>query len=82
LTQLKKRLQKLERAQVKRDPLQIAKEMLSDADRALLEKAGYDRAAFDEANIVTWLRWESALEAAKTGRAYPLMVLSDVYARL
>ena len=82
MTQLKKRLEKLEKAQVKRDPLQIAKGMLSDADRALLEKAGYDRAAFDEANIVPWLRWESALEAAKTGRAYPVMVLSDLYGRL
>ena len=82
MTQLKKRLQKLEKIQVKSDPLQIAKGMLSDADRALLEKAGYDRAAFDEANMDTWFRWESALEAAKTGRAYPLLVLSDVYARL
>jgi hypothetical protein len=82
LTQLKKRLQKLERAQVRRDPLQIAKGMLSDADRNLLEKAGYDRAAFDEANIVTWFRWESALEAAKAGHKYPIPVLSDVYARL
>jgi hypothetical protein len=82
LTQLKKRLQKLEKAQSKRDPHQIAKAMLSDADRDLLEKASYDRAAFDEANIVTWLRWESALEAAKAGLNYPLLVLSDVYARL
>ena len=43
LTQLKKRLQNLERAQAKRDPLQIAKAMLSDADRDLLEELGYDR---------------------------------------
>jgi hypothetical protein len=82
LTQLKKRLQKLEKAQLKNDPIQLAKGMLSDADRELLEKAGYDRAAFNEANMVTWLRWESALEAVKTGRAYPLMVLSDLYGRL
>jgi len=82
LTQLKKRLQKLEKAQAKSDPHQIAKGMLSDADLALLEKARYDRAAFDEANMVTWLRWESALEAAKAGLNYPLLVLSDVYARL
>jgi hypothetical protein len=82
MTQLKKRLQKLERAQVMRDPIQIAKGMLSRADRDLLEKAGYDQAALNEANMDTWFRWESALDAAKTGRAYPLLVLSDVYARL
>jgi hypothetical protein len=56
LTQLKKRLEKLEKAQVKRDPLQIAKGMLSDADRALLEEINYDRAAFDEAHIGVWFR--------------------------
>ena len=82
LTQLKNRLLKLEKAQVKNDPLQIAKGMLSDADRALLEKAGYDRAAFDEAHLIVWFRWESALEAAKAGQKYPIPVLSDVYARL
>jgi hypothetical protein len=82
LTQLKKRLQKLERAQLKNDPLQIAKGMLSDADRDLLEELNYDRAAFDEAHLVVWFRWESALEDAKAGRKYPIPVLSDVYARL
>jgi hypothetical protein len=82
LTQLKKRLQKLERAQLKRDPLQIAKGMLSDADRDLLEGLDYDRAAFDEAHLIVWFRWEAALEAAKAGLNYPLLVLSDVYARL
>jgi hypothetical protein len=82
LTQLKKRLQKLEKAQVKRDPHQIAKAMLSDADRDLLEELDYDRAAFDEAHLIVWFRWESALEAAKAGLNYPLLVLSDVYARL
>jgi hypothetical protein len=82
LTQLKKRLQKLERAQAKRDPLQIAKGMLSDADRDLLEELDYDRAAFDEAHLIVWFRWESALEAAKAGQKYPIPVLSDVFARL
>ena len=82
MTQLKKRLQKLERAQLKRDPLQIAKGMLSDADRDLLEGLDYDRAAFDEAHLIVWFRWEAALEAAKAGLNYPLLVLSDVYARL
>jgi hypothetical protein len=82
LTQLKKRLQKLEKAQVKRDPHQIAKAMLSDADRDLLEELDYDRAAFDEAHLIVWFRWESALEAARAGLNYPLLVLSDVYARL
>jgi hypothetical protein len=73
---------KLEKAQRKNDPIQLAKGMLSDTDLDLLEKAGYDRAAFDETNMVTWLRWESALEAAKAGLNYPLLVLSDVYGRL
>jgi hypothetical protein len=82
LTQLKKRLQKLEKIQVKRDPLQIAKGMLSDADRDLLEELDYDRAAFDEAHLIVWFRWESALEAARAGRKYPIPVLSDVYGRL
>jgi hypothetical protein len=82
LTQLKNRLQKLERAQAKRDPFQIAKGMLSDADRDLLEELDYDRAAFDEAHLIVWFRWEAAVEAAKAGLNYPLMVLSDVYARL
>ena len=82
MTQLKKRLEKLEKALVKRDPLQIAKGMLSDADRDLLEELDYDRAAFDEAHLIVWFRWESALEAAKAGRKYPIPVLSDVYARL
>jgi hypothetical protein len=82
LTQLKKRLEKLERAQLKRDPRQIAKGMLSDADRDLLEELNYDRAAFDEAHLIVWFRWESALEAAKAGQKYPILVLSDVYARL
>ena len=82
MTQLKRRLEKLEKAQVKRDPLQIAKGMLSDADRDLLEELNYDRAAFDEAHLIVWFRWESALEAAKAGLNYPLLVLSDVYARL
>ena len=82
MTQLKKRLQNLERAQAKRDPLQIAKGMLSDADRDLLEELDYDRAAFDEAHMVVWFRWESALEAARAGQIYPIPVLSDVYARL
>ena len=82
MTQLKKRLQKLEKAQVKHDPHQIAKGMLSDADRDLLEELNYDKAAFDEARLIVWLRWESALEAAKAGQKYPIPVLSDVYARL
>jgi hypothetical protein len=82
LTQLKKRLQKLEKAQAKRDPHQIAKGMLSDADRDLLEKLDYERAAFDEAHLIVWFRWEAAVEAAKAGLSYPLLVLSDVYARL
>ena len=82
MTQLKKRLEKLEKAQAQNDPLQIAKGMLSDADRDLLEKAGYDRAAFDEAHMVVWFRWEAALEAAKAGMSYPLLVLSDVFAKL
>jgi hypothetical protein len=82
LTQLKRRLEKHEKIQVKRDPHQIAKGMLSDADRDLLEELGYNKAAFDPSQMAVWFRWESALEAAKTGRAYPLLVLSDVYARL
>ena len=82
MTQLKRRLQKLEKAQVKRDPLQIAKGMLSDADRDLLEKLGYNKAAFDPSQMAVWFRWESALEAAKAGQKYPIPVLSDVYARL
>jgi len=82
LSQLKKRLEKLEKAQVKRDPLQIAKAMLSDEDRNLLEELDYDRAAFDEAHLIVWFRWESALEDAKAGQKYPIPVLSDVYARL
>jgi hypothetical protein len=79
---LKKRLQKLEKAQAKSDPHQIAKAMLSDADRDLLEELGYDRAAFDEARLVVWFRWEAALEAAKAGLNYPLLVLSEVFAKL
>ena len=82
MAQLKKRLEKLEKAQVKNDPLQIAKGMLSDADRDLLEELNYDRAAFDEAHLIVWFRWESALEAARAGQIYPIPVLSDVYARL
>lgn len=82
MTHLNKRLQKLEKAQAKNDPLQIAKAMLSDADRDLLEELNYDRAAFDEANLVVWVRWESALEDARAGRKYAIPVLSDVYARL
>ena len=82
MTQLKKRLEKLEKAQVKRDPLQIAKGMLSDADRDLLEELDYDRAAFDEAHLIVWFRWESALEAAKAGQKYPIPVLSDIFAKL
>jgi hypothetical protein len=82
LTQLKKRLHKLEKAQVKNDRLQIAKGMLSDADRDLLEELNYDRGAFDEAHMLVWFRWESALEAARAGQKYPIPVLSDVYARL
>ena len=82
MSQLKKRLEKLEKAQVKRDPLQIAKGMLSDADRDLLEELGYDRAAFDEAHLIVWFRWESALEDAKAGQKYPIPVLSDVFAKL
>jgi hypothetical protein len=82
LTQLKKRLQKLEKAQLKNGPIQLAKGMLSDADRDLLEELDYDRAAFDEAHMVVWFRWEAAVEAAKAGLTYPLLVLSDVYARL
>ena len=82
MTHLKKRLQKLKKAQAKCDPIQIAKGMLSGSDRDLLEKAGYDRAAFDEAHLIVWFRWESALEDARAGRKYPIPVLSDVYARL
>jgi len=82
LTQLKKRLQKLEKAQRENDPLQIAKGMLSDADRDQLEELNYDRAAFDEAHMLVWFRWESALEDARAGRKYAIPVLSDVYARL
>jgi len=82
LTQLKKRLQKLEKAQLKNDPIQLAKGMLSDADRDLLEELDYDRAAFDEAHMVVWFRWESALEASKAGQKYPIPVLSEIYARL
>jgi hypothetical protein len=82
LTQLKKRLQRLEKSRLKNDPSQLAKGMLSDADRDLLEELDYDRAAFDEAHMVVWFRWESALEAAKAGQKYPIPVLSDVYARL
>ena len=82
MTQLKRRLRKLEKIQVKRDPLQIAKGMLSDADRDLLEKLGYNKAAFDPSQMAVWFRWESALEAAKAGQKYPIPVLSDVYARL
>ena len=82
MTQLKKRLQKLEQIQAERDPIQLAKGMLSDADRDLLEELGHDRAAFDEANLVVWVRWESALEDARAGRKYPIPVLSDVFARL
>jgi hypothetical protein len=82
LTQLKKRLEKLEKAQVKRDPIQIAKGMLSDADRDLLEELGYNKAALDPFQMAVWFRWESAIEAAKAGRKYPIPVLSDVYARL
>ena len=82
MTQLKKRLQRLEKSRLKNDPSQLAKGMLSDADRDLLEELDYDRAAFDEAHMVVWFRWESALEAAKAGQKYPIPVLSDVYARL
>jgi hypothetical protein len=82
LTQLKKRLQTLERTQAKRDPLQIAKGMLSDADRDPLEELGYNKAALDPSQMAVWFRWESALEAAKAGQKYPILVLSDVYARL
>jgi hypothetical protein len=82
LTQLKKRLQKLEKAQRKNDPLQIAKGMLSDTDLDLLEKLGYNKAALDQSQMAVWFRWESALEAAKAGQKYPIPVLSDVYARL
>ena len=82
MTSLGKRLRKLEKAQAKRDPHQIAKGMLSDADRDLLEDLDYDRAAFDEARLVVWFRWEAALAAAKEGLNYPLLVLSDVFARL
>ena len=82
MTQLKKRLQKLEKAQLKNDPIQLAKNMLSGSDLDLLEELGYDRAAFDEAHLVVWFRWESALEAAKAGQEYPIPVLSEVYARL
>jgi len=82
VTSLGKRLRKLEKAQAKRDPHQIAKGMLSDADRDLLEEFDYDRAAFDEAHMVVWFRWEAAVEAAKAGLTYPLLVLSDLYARL
>jgi hypothetical protein len=82
VTSLGKRLQRLEKVQAKRDPLQIAKGMLSDTDRDLLEELNYDRAAFDEAHLIVWFRWESALEAARAGQKYPIPVLSDVYARL
>jgi hypothetical protein len=82
LTQLQKRLQKLERAEVRRDPRQIAKGWLSDADRELLEKLNYDRSAFDEAHRIVWVRWESAPEDAKAGREYPIPVLSEVFARI
>ena len=68
LTPLQKRLQKLEKAELKRDTHQIANGMLSDADRNLLEELNYDRVAFDEAHLIVWLRWESALEAAKAGQ--------------
>ena len=82
MTSLGKRLQRLEKVQAKRDPIQIAKGMLSDADRDLLEEFGYDRAAFDEANLVVWVRWESALEDARAGRKYPIPILSEMYAKL
>jgi hypothetical protein len=82
MTQLKKRLQQLEKVQVKRDPHRIAKAMLSDVDRDLLEKLGYNKAAFDPSQMAVWFRWESALEAAKAGQKYPIPVLSDVYGRL
>ena len=82
LTRLEKRLEKLERVQAKRDPVQIAKRFLSDEDRGLLEELNYDRAAFDEAHVLVWFRWESALEDARAGRKYAIPVLSDVYARL
>jgi len=82
VTSLGKRLQRLEKVQAKRDPIQIAKGMLSDADRDLLEEFGYDRAAFDEANLVVWVRWESALEDARAGRKYPIPILSEMYAKL
>jgi hypothetical protein len=73
---------KLEKAQRKNDPLQIAKGMLSDTDLDLLEKLGYNKAALDPSQMAVWFRWESALEAAKAGQKYPILVLSDVYARL
>jgi hypothetical protein len=73
---------KLEKAQLKNDPIQLAKGMLSDADRDLLEKLGYNKAALDPSQMAVWFRWEWALEAAKAGQKYPTPVLSDVYARL
>lgn len=82
MTQLKKRLQKLEQIQAKRDPVQVAKGMLSEADLDLLERLGYDKAAFDPSQMAVWFRWESALEDARAGRKYAIPVLSDLYARL
>jgi hypothetical protein len=82
VTSLGKRLQRLERVHAMRDPIQIAKGMLSDTDLDLLEKLGYNKAALDPSQMAVWFRWESALEAAKAGRKYPIPVLSDVYARL
>jgi hypothetical protein len=81
-TQIERRLEKLEKTQVKRDPHQIAKAMLSDTDLDMLEKLGYNKAAFDPSQMAVWFRWESALEAAKAGQKYPIPVLSDVYGRL
>jgi hypothetical protein len=73
---------KLEKAQRKNDPLQIAKGMLSDTDLDLLEELGYNKAAFDPSQMAVWFRWESALEAARAGQKYPIPVLSDIFAKL
>ena len=84
MTRLSKRLHKLEEVVGARDPIQIAKGMLWDEDRDLLEERGYDSTAFQEheADRIVWVRWQSALEAAKAGREFPVPVLSDADARL
>ena len=84
MTRLSKRLHKLEEVAGERDPIQVAKDMLWDEDRALLEERGYDRAAFQEqeADWIVWARWQAALAAAKAGLKYPPIVLSDSDARL